>query len=66
MPTSGLELANEAQCFGCDLEIMLNWTKTTSAMIKNLGPLHIISIGNEGYFSNDGGEAPQPGQGPSR
>lgn len=49
------ELANEPRCSsGCDAQIFKAWTKEVSEHIRALAPNHLISIGAESSFDNNG------------
>lgn len=49
------ELANEPRCSsGCNQEIFKAWAKEVSEHIRALAPNHLISIGAESSFDNNG------------
>jgi mannan endo-1,4-beta-mannosidase len=45
------ELANEPRCQGCDISVIYNWVKSTSAYIKSLDSKHMVCIGDGRLFS---------------
>lgn len=40
------ELANEPRCKGCDVSVLYDWIKSTSAYIKSLDSKHMVAIGD--------------------
>ncbi|CAG8945967.1 unnamed protein product [Penicillium salamii] len=54
------ELANEPRCKGCDVSILYNWIKTTSAYIKSLDSKHMVAIGDEGFGLDTGSDGSYP------
>ncbi|KAJ5557948.1 hypothetical protein N7535_009441 [Penicillium sp. DV-2018c] len=43
------ELANEPRCNGCDVSVLHDWVKSTSAYVKSLDSKHMVTIGDEGF-----------------
>lgn len=44
------ELGNEPRCPGCNVSVIREWARGTSAMIKGLDPNHMVTMGDEGWF----------------
>ncbi|KAH8685918.1 glycoside hydrolase superfamily [Tricladium varicosporioides] len=53
------ELANEPRCKGCPTSVITSWATKTAAFIKSLDPLHMITLGDEGFL-NGGGDKSYP------
>ncbi|KAI9801499.1 MAG: hypothetical protein M1833_002731 [Piccolia ochrophora] len=47
------QLANEPRCTKCELKIIREWARTTSAYIKSLDSNHMVSLGDEGWLGAD-------------
>ena len=45
------ELCNEPRCSGCDTSVIYNWASDISAYIKSLDPMHMVSLGDEGWLA---------------
>lgn len=59
------ELTNEPRCGGdpvrnlprgpnCNPALVSEWVKEISAYIKSLDPLHLVTVGDEGFFNQPG------------
>ena len=49
------ELANEPRCQIPDgREILLDWTAEMGALVKHLDPVHLLALGDEGFFHRKG------------
>jgi mannan endo-1,4-beta-mannosidase len=60
----GWELANEPRCTnsgqfddrqGCSSDMLVSWTDAMSTFIKSIDPHHLVSVGDEGFFSHGEG-----------
>lgn len=47
------ELLNEPRCGGCPKEVLDSWIGTMSDFVKALDPNHLLTVGEEGFFSNE-------------
>lgn len=56
------ELGNEPRCDGCDTSVIYNWAASTSAYIKSLDSNHMVTIGDEGFGPDSGGDGSYPYQ----
>ena len=45
------ELCNEPRCSGCQTSVITQWATTISKYIKQLDPLHMVSLGDEGWIA---------------
>jgi mannan endo-1,4-beta-mannosidase len=45
------QLCNEPRCGGCNTSVITNWAANVSAYIKSLDPNHMVTLGDEGWFS---------------
>ena len=43
------ELANEPRCKGCNTDVIFKWATEISAYIRSLDPVHMITLGDEGF-----------------
>jgi mannan endo-1,4-beta-mannosidase len=43
------ELANEPRCKGCSTDVITQWASSTAKYIKSLDPLHMVTMGDEGF-----------------
>jgi mannan endo-1,4-beta-mannosidase len=43
------ELANEPRCSGCNVSVVTEWAKKSARYIKNLDPIHMVAVGDEGF-----------------
>ena len=50
------ELCNEPRCRTCDTSVIYNWASETSAFIKMLDPVHMVTLGDEGWFAAPEGD----------
>lgn len=49
------ELANEPRCeIPGGREILLDWTAEMGALVKRLDPVHLLALGDEGFFYRNG------------
>ena len=48
------ELANEIRCSGCDTSVVTSWATEISAYIKSLDPVHMVTLGDEGWAPSAG------------
>jgi len=49
------ELANEPRCqVPCGREILLDWTAEMAALVKRVDPVHLLALGDEGFFYRKG------------
>ncbi|KAK3374342.1 family 5 putative glycoside hydrolase [Lasiosphaeria ovina] len=49
------QLCNEPRCSQCDVSVIAAWAAGVSAYIKSLDPLHMVSLGDEGWFGPSSG-----------
>ncbi|KAK0701887.1 glycoside hydrolase superfamily [Lasiosphaeria miniovina] len=49
------QLCNEPRCSQCDVSVIAAWAAGVSAYIKSLDPLHMVSLGDEGWFGPTAG-----------
>jgi mannan endo-1,4-beta-mannosidase len=62
------ELANEPRCHGCPTSVIYDWATSISKYIKSLDPVHMVTLGDEGWLApadgyGDGSYAYQGGEG---
>lgn len=50
------QLANEPRCSTCDTSVIYTWASDISAYIKSLDPLHMVSLGDEGWLTPPHGD----------
>lgn len=43
------ESCNGPRCHGCDSSIIYHWASITSAYIKSLDSMHMVTLGEEGW-----------------
>jgi mannan endo-1,4-beta-mannosidase len=48
------ELCNEPCCHGCDSSVIHYWASITSAYIKSLDSMHMVTLGDEGWACGGG------------
>jgi mannan endo-1,4-beta-mannosidase len=56
------ELCNEPRCKGCNTDVIANWASKTAKYIKNLDRRHMVTLGDEGFGLDGGGDNSYPFQ----
>lgn len=56
------ELINEPRCAGCPSVVLDTWISSMASLVKTIDPNHLLTVGEEGFFSN---ETPQQEANPS-
>jgi mannan endo-1,4-beta-mannosidase len=54
------ELANEPRCNGCATSVITKWASDTSAYIKSLDSIHMVTLGDEGFGLKAGSDGSYP------
>ena len=47
------ELLNEPRCSGCPKVVLNTWIESMSDFVKTIDPNHMLTVGEEGFFSNE-------------
>lgn len=56
------ELINEPRCAECPSAVLDTWITSMATLVKSIDPNHLLTVGEEGFFSN---ETPQQEANPS-
>lgn len=47
------ELINEPRCAGCPGVVLDTWISSMASFVKTIDPNHLLTVGEEGFFSNE-------------